>query len=628
MKIALLNAFPNLSHSAEKEFIERCLADLGTLGHDAYSVITSDDIIALNPDIVIVTHEFVAKTTDHFTVGLLWSPTEFYKNEAQRVKAIRSWDLVVPINAATRRFAKSIHFPLRHATAVSDLNFYPSASTSDLPLPDASSLSLAYIGAHWDGDRHKAVFEEIAKVADLHVYGPAKAWTFLPNNYRGPVPFDGKSVVKTLNQHGVVLAVHKTEHALEETPSMRVFEACSARCIVITEPMQPLVELFGDSIHYVDMSRPPAEIAQNVAAILGRYKANPSLAEQTIQQAEQVFKSKASLERLLSALLDDVKERLEKSRSAALAARQDLEVSVIIRCGSRPYSFLKRAVASLASQTYPKIGLIFVRFAEMDGFQSWLEAIRATGRFTFVKEVEAPGNGMRSAAMWAGLRAVATDAFCMLDDDDEIFAGHIAGLVKLLVEDESCDFAYSGVVLQEEDGAYLNDHVRFKGELQAEIKERRALKFLDDFNLDRLLRFDNYIQSNAWLARKRVLTPDVLDDPDLAVSEDMYFYLLLASRYKFRFTGNVSAIWNWRSIAADNSMVAVPPQHWQKNGEMLLRRLARVSFPGGYEGCDVLLNGRIPRKPAASELPAAAQTRSFFHSLLRTITGRHPSPSK
>ena len=75
---------------------------------------------------------------------------------------------------------------------------------------------------------------------------------------------------------------------------------------------------------------------------------------------------------------------------------------------------VERAVASLAAQTYRKIGIIFVRFGLVDGFQTWLESLRATGRFTFVKEVEAPGNGIRSAAMWAGLNAIETETFCML----------------------------------------------------------------------------------------------------------------------------------------------------------------------------------------------------------------------
>lgn len=631
MKLALLNAFPNLRHSAEREFIERCVAVLGRMGHQARSVVTSDEIMAFDPDVVIVTHEFVAKTTDHFTVGLLWSPTQFYRDDEERLKAIRSWDLVFPINAATRRVATNLHFPLRHRSAVSELDFYPSAPITDLPLPDTAGLGLAYVGAHWDGQRHRRLFEELAQLTDLHLYGPAKAWDFLPNHYRGAIPFDGKSLVQTLNRHGVVLALHKREHVEEETPSMRVFEACSARCAVITERMQGLVDLFGEDIHYIDTSLSPRRLARDIAAIVDGYKADRTLFERQVGRAHEAFRTKASLERLLAALLDDVSARRADARATAAGLPSDIEVSVIVRCGSRPLALVDRAVASLAAQTHARIGIIFVRYAEIEGFGPWLEAIRASGRFTRVREVRAPGNGVRSASMWAGLRAVQSEAFCLLDDDDELFRDHIADLVALLERDPGCDLAYSGVVKQEEDGAFLNTHARFQGDLQQEIAERRALHFMDDFNLDRLLRFDNFIQSNTWLARKRVLTPEVLDDPDLEVSEDVYFYLLLASRHRFQFSGRVSAIWNWRSNAADNSMLAVSQQRWARCGAAVIERLAAVEFPGAYAGRDVVGVGRIARKPRgaaglAAVTPAVAASRrsppkAWLRQLLRVASG-------
>jgi phosphoglycerol transferase len=634
MKLALLNAFPNLLHSAEREFIERCVAVLNAMGHEARSVVTSDDIMAFDPDAVIVTHEFAAKTTDHFTVGLLWSPTIFYKDDELRLKSIRSWDLAVPINAETRRLAKNLHFPLRHDSAVSDLDFYPSAPVGDLSTPDPSTLSLAYVGAHWDGQRHRQLLEELAKVTDLHVYGPAKAWEFMPGNYRGGIPFDGKSLVQTLNRHGVVLALHKLEHAQEQTPSMRVFEACAARCAVITERMPAFSALFGDDLHYIDTTQNPKRLAREIAAIVQRYRAEPALYEQTVGRVHEAFRVKASLEVLLSALLDEVLARKSKALAQARADDEGPGVSVIIRCGSRPLSVLQRAVASVGAQTHAKVGLILVRFAAVDGFEHWLGETRASGRFAFVTEVLAPGGGVRSAAWWAGLRAVRSEAFCLLDDDDELFKDHLSSLVQVLARDPDCDVAYSGGVKQEEDGVYLNHHDRFKGDLQQEIKERRTLQFMDDYNLDRMLRFDNFILSHAWLARSRVLTEDVLSDPDLEVGEDVYFYLLLATRCSFRFSGRVSVVWNWRSNAADNSMLAVSQQRWARCAALLSQRLAHVQFPGAFEGRDVIGVGRVPRKAwgAAAEAEVQARpvvppargwlSRSWVKHLLRAASGR------
>ncbi len=635
MKIVLLNAFPNLLHSAEREFIERAIAVLRAMGHDARSAVTSDEIVAIHPDLVILTHEFAAKTTDHYTVGLLWSPTQFYRGDEGRVKAIRSWDLVVPINAATRSFARSIHFPLRHHTAVSELDFFPSSPVVRPELPVPTRPSLVYVGAHWDGQRHRPMLQELARLTELHVYGPAKAWEFMPANHRGMIPFDGRSLFRTLNQHGIVLALHKREHVEEQTPTMRVFEACAARCAVITEPMEPLVNLFGDSLHYVDRTQSPGRLARSIADIVERHRADPEGFAAVAERAHQVFRAQASLDRLLPALLEEVAERqAARVRADHLrpVAAPPMEVSAIVRCGSRPLGVVQRAVAALAAQTHPRIGLILVRFAPIDGFEAWVQSVRDTGRFSFVREVPAPGGGRRSAAWWAGLHAVDSDAFCVLDDDDELFHDHVSSLVALLERDPSCDIAYSGVVKREEDGVFLNTHLRFGGEGGVTIEESRELHFMDDFNLDRLLRFDNYIQSNAWVARRRVLDQEVLDDPELEVAEDMYFYLLLASRYRFRFSGRATAVWNWRSNAGDNSMRAVSQQRWAQSVEKLCRRLGQLPFPGGYEGRDVLGVGRIGRKPldtpyrpASLGTAAAAQRpllpRRLLKRLLRGASG-------
>jgi phosphoglycerol transferase len=592
MKIAILDAFPNLSHSAEREFICRSVFVLSKLGHQAAGVITSDDITRFEPDFVIITHEFVPKLTDHFTVGLLWGPTQFYKNDADRIRAIRSWDLVVPINTNTRRFAKDIHFPERHLSAVSDLNFYPSAPIIDLPTPDVSRLSLAYVGSHWDGLRHDKLLRALAEVLELNVYGPPNAWKHMPDQYRGPIPFDGESVIGTLNRHGAVLAVHNAAHADENTPSMRVFEGCAAKCLVFTDPMTPLIDVFNDSLKYVELYRSPRAIARTVKHTIERYRNAPSLFFETVERANAIFRSEVSLERLLSDLVKDVEQRRACLRASSMVNGTSAhEVTVIIRCGSRPLPMLQRAVASVQKQTFRRIGIIFARYAEIEGFDEWLEVLRRSERFLFLTDLRAGGGGVRSIAMWAGLRAVRTELFCMLDDDDELFSTHFAQLVEVLCKHPNVDIAYAGTVRQEEDGAFFNKHERFKGDLDQVIPERRTLQFFSDYNLDRLLRFDNFIQSNAWLAQRRVLTPEVLDDPEMEVSEDMYFYVLLASSCQFRFSGTASAIWNWRSRAQDNSMRAVSQQHWTEAGERIRRRLAQVKFPGGLLGYDVIGRG-------------------------------------
>jgi phosphoglycerol transferase len=619
MKVALFNALPNFSVSAEREFIQRSLSILNKYGHFAIEVTTSDEITDYDPDLVIATHEFVAKTTQHFTAGLLWSPTQFYKNDPQRIKAIRSWDLIVPANDLVRSFAKDLHFPIRNHSGVSSVNFVPSSPISDYSIKNPGVLSLAYIGTHWDGSRHEKLFTALSKAVNLNVYGPQDGWRFLPASYRGSLPCDGESVIQALNKHGVVLAIHHPAHIEEDTPSMRVFEALSAKCLVITDPLPSLVRLFGDSLHYIDTCRSPESIGTEVASIIQRYQSNPELHAEIIEQSSSIFEKEVSLDVLLGNLIGDVEPRI-KARSLA-THKCSKTVSVIIRCGSRPLDILQRAVGSLRSQTYQDLGVIFVRYAEIEGFGDWKNELTQSGRFLFIKDLTVEP-GSRSAAMWTGLNAVETEFFSLLDDDDEIFPNHISDLVSLLEEKPEASIAYTGVIRREEDGKLLNSHHRFQGDLLNEVMERRELFFFDDFSLDRLLRHDNFIQSNTWMARKEVLTKDVLEDPFLNGPEDLYFYLLLASRYQFVFTGTVSALWNWRSVSQDNTVFTVSSESWEAAKEKINRRLGQVQFQGGFLGSEILGRGRISQSPAEMTTREVRVPQASKMNLVASVTKR------
>ena len=134
--------------------------------------------------------------------------------------------------------------------------------------------------------------------------------------------------------------------------------------------------------------------------------------------------------------------------------------------------------------------------------------------------------GFRSTSLWDGIRAVDAEYFCNQDDDDTIHRNHVSWLVSLLESHNDYHVAYSGCVqVQDEQGHYYQQ-INFTGPIGAEIKENRHLIFFEPFQRQRMLCFDNFVQSNAWLARKSVLQERDLADPKLTVAEDMYLYLL------------------------------------------------------------------------------------------------------
>ena len=85
MRIALQNAFPNAAHTAEAEWIRRCIQACERLGFSAVSVVTSDDILAARPDCVLATHHFTPKLTSVPTIGLMWNAPSYFGATPRRM---------------------------------------------------------------------------------------------------------------------------------------------------------------------------------------------------------------------------------------------------------------------------------------------------------------------------------------------------------------------------------------------------------------------------------------------------------------------------------------------------------------------------------------------------------------
>lgn len=581
MKIALFDAFPLVPFNAERELIARCLKVFAKLGHKAISVSTSGEVAEFNPDIVLCTHERSPKLTEHFTIGALWSPTLFYKDNPELLRNIRSWDLIIPIDEAIRQFAIDLHFPVRHRTAVSKHVIYPSAQVVDVPLPAPTKLSLAYVGVQWDGGRHEALFTRLADEVDLRVYGPEEAWGFIHAAYGGPIPFDGNALFETLNGHGAVLAFHKESHRREDTPSMRCFEACAAKCFVITDLMPSLQHLFGDNFSYVDMDAGVDQAVQQIKLALDAANREREKTTARIEAAHRFFRERVSLDALLPAILDEAEARISQKRSIAARAVDAPTVSVIIRCGRRPLRMISRAVDSIKRQLYPRISLIFARFAPIEGFDRYVDDLRKSNRFDDIEVLDVGGAGGRSESLWTGLRAVKTPFFSILDDDDEWFPDHLHHLMEIFERDESVDLAHSGAIRHDEEGHSPHLHTRLRRSDGTWLDERRVLSYCQAQDIGQLLKGENSILPNSILARSELLVAEVLEDPQLDVMQDIYLYLLLIARgARFAFNGRATAIWNWRVQSRDNSWFELDLTQCNARGERIARRLGQYQFPG------------------------------------------------
>jgi phosphoglycerol transferase len=211
---------------------------------------------------------------------------------------------------------------------------------------------------------------------------------------------------------------------------------------------------------------------------------------------------------------------------------------------------IRRALESLACQTYGSIGVVLVQFHPVEGLDALIEAYRP--RFASMRHVVIENDGNRSTSWWAGLRAVRADFFGMLDDDDTLFSNHVATVMAHLLERAEFGFVYSGIVRIQDEPGHFAWGPQFNGPAQETIEERRDLFCIESEHFSNLLPTTNIIGHNTWICRRALLDEAALVDPRIEWGEDVYFTALMAERTRFHFTAMATACWHWRSTSKDN----------------------------------------------------------------------------
>lgn len=554
MRIAVLNSWPNLEFSAEREFIARLHLACQSLGWTCIEATTSDEIIIADTDCVLVTHEYSAKLTHVPTIGLLWSPPDYFRDDPVRVRNILSYDGYLAGSDSVREYLDDLFFSTNKNSPVSKFNVLPTAPTTEFREPNLSAPSLFYAGVHWDGKRHEKLIRSLRAELPVSFYGDPAKWARFGTDYKGKIPFDGISIFQKINAAGVALCLHRAEHLQNGVPSMRIFESAAASAVVITENSSWAKRHFGESVLYVDQDASDKEKARQVIEHFEWIRSHPSEALALAMQANSIFNEHFSLEKFLVHLPDFLHQVKDTGRF--IESKQDSassKVEAIVRIGGRDLSYVERCLDSLAAQSHANLGLILVNFKNNPGVDDLLKKYLA--RFTSIKQIKSEATGFRSTSLWDGMRAVDGDYFCNLDDDDTIHPNHISSLADLLQTNKDHSVAYSGCIqVQDEEGHYYHQ-INFKGPIGLQVKENRKLLFFDAFNMQRMLHLENFVVSNAWLARKAVLNNKVLVDPKLVVSEDVYLYQFFLAHGGFLFSWKATANWHWRSTNRDNSTI-------------------------------------------------------------------------
>jgi len=377
-------------------------------------------------------------------------------------------------------------------------------------------------------------------------------------------------MLNALRSAGVGLCLHKKEHCEGATPSSRIFEIAASGAIAICQDHSFIRENFGDSVLYFDPASETAikQISEHMKWIAENQEQAFSLSE----RAYKIYSKKYTLEKLLSDLVPR-HERLvaqQKIPNARKGARKDETVQFIVRVGDRGAKYVERALDSLTAQTYGPIGVILVEYREVANL---MQLLKKYDRQLHIEILRIPHSGFRSTQLWAGLNIVTSKYFGILDDDDVLHPGHVDSLLQLLEKSENYGVAYSGSIR-------IWESRKLKSELQPSAQlpsEPAELAYFQPFDLNRLVALDNFITSNAFIARSSLLK-DLGQDPQVSLLEDLFLFLYLCRKTSFVFSYKATCEFYWADTKQDNTAF-LDQQDWVNARRRIKDILWKQSFP-------------------------------------------------
>ena len=440
---AEIQAFMSLAMAAQR------------IGCELIRVHNSQEIIAAAPDFVLAIEPGQPKTTDVPTFGVVHSPrsilmeSKSHLEDISYLQSLLTYDGYLTIADSLRHFVEALSAGAGRTPHVGF--YYNTPQRQGLicgleKLAAQEALRLCYFGINWE-PRARPLFRALAQRPYMRIYGPPQGWEYLrASSYCGEVPFDGQSVQRVYALFGIGLVVLSTQHMLDDVVSNRVFEIASVGAAAICPEIPWIRKNFGDSVLYYDPFAAPADTVARIDGIVGEIRRDPRAAAQQALAARAIFDEKFAGEVMLGNAVRYFNEWRERAGRARDPADGPL-IDVVIRALRSPIGNVYRALRSIDGQTAGRFRVILVCCNGLDA--SGLTGARWNRIDSFETVNLAAAHA--GAALVLGLKAVRSDLFAFLEEDDFWLCGHIASLLALAeTAPPGRAYAYSGVLRIEE----------------------------------------------------------------------------------------------------------------------------------------------------------------------------------
>lgn len=383
-----------------------------------------------------------------FSVFAHWSPNGFLvANDFERYFAWMSkYDIVIG-GYESAKIREDVN---NHPDIYSNYYNITSSVSKDYIIPPqavnkAFSLRLFYIGINLekiqDGNtRYLKLLKVLDRNNKILIYGPNELfgvknlWEGF-NNYKGEIPFDGKTIIKRISEAGIALALNSPVHSLYGTVSNRIYEAAAAGAVIISDDNPYVRKYFKDTVFYIDIKKTEEEQVSDITTILEYIENHRDIAYQMAYAAQEIFVNKLSLDAQVEGLFSFIKEEKQK-------VYVDYTVDVV--CFVEDYKDYQNIIGELERQYCNGLNLIVI------ASERCFAQIKQNNKFgchLILNQFSTYGE----AVCYIKDNLVSEYLFFM-DGRTALHNHHILKLAKSL-EKRDCFFAYTGTYLK-----YIDDH--------------------------------------------------------------------------------------------------------------------------------------------------------------------------
>ncbi len=481
-KIAVVQMWPEIK-AAEDEVIARIVNTCKKIGVDVLLINTAGCLVdspevkitSKDVDFVIHLHFETPKTYDAFSFVTLWNPLQFYFEWGYRKYSnnIVSHDDFLSCDSPcaddhVRRLTLEDNTHLEP-----HFNLFHSLSTP-ICKPSLGSQKLFYVGINWEKlgkgrGRHQNLLQSLDKSGELVIYGPdlfqgVKVWEGF-KSYAGPLPFDGESVIRAIDQAGITLVLSSEAHLESELMSNRLFEGLAAGSVIIVDENSFARKNFGNTLLYIKTEGvEPEDITDQVRAHMRWISSHQEEAIEMASNAQNIFKAKFDMALSIKKIYEELPQRKQQLTDSFLHQQTRHSVTIIGILKEFTQKNIDSIVDDFNKQTYERKNLILlVDENEYEGYKTQIDEacqlvdnieLKLMSLFKRDDKGSFLGENKIGKIVCETLRGLPEgELVSIMSRGESLFSEHYSSLVRAFEDNDDLDIAYTNALLTHQDGS-------------------------------------------------------------------------------------------------------------------------------------------------------------------------------